>query len=314
MQAIRDDFDEEGAFLKSRAGVSNCIRELAMQQNFKNPCITLHQPWASLLVYGIKRVEGRSWPAPVRALSGRLWIHAAAKVPDPATIAAMENFYREVYNVDGITEIKFPEHYPVSVLIGSVKVVGCVKQEELVSWEILPNGVRLEGQTDFCWLCEEPQRLVVPFEMRGWQGVYNLERKIAADASRALRPISGPSPVKFPLPNPADPSSLRPGVIESLLQGTGKVTHLVNTPILKASIADAREAANQFRKKEHSEGPPHSQTKVLASYSISSLQNGSSPFEGRKTEHFKRQHPTSTFSLESTGEATAARCSSSSVE
>lgn len=34
--------------------------------NYRNPCLTMHQPWASLLVYGIKRIEGRSWPAPIR--------------------------------------------------------------------------------------------------------------------------------------------------------------------------------------------------------------------------------------------------------
>lgn len=29
-----------------------------------NPCavLSMHQPWASLLVYGIKRIEGRTWP------------------------------------------------------------------------------------------------------------------------------------------------------------------------------------------------------------------------------------------------------------
>lgn len=37
--------------------------------NYTNPCLTMHQPWASLLVYGIKRVEGRSWPAPTRGIS-----------------------------------------------------------------------------------------------------------------------------------------------------------------------------------------------------------------------------------------------------
>ncbi|KAF8388221.1 hypothetical protein HHK36_026887 [Tetracentron sinense] len=37
-----------------------------IQGNYRNPCLTLHQPWASLLVYGIKRIEGRSWPAPIR--------------------------------------------------------------------------------------------------------------------------------------------------------------------------------------------------------------------------------------------------------
>ncbi|OAY28086.1 activating signal cointegrator 1-like isoform X1 [Manihot esculenta] len=83
--------------------------------NYINPCLTLRQPWASLLVHGINRVEGRSWPAPVR---GRLWIHAAGKVPDAATIKAMEDFYREIYAVNGILDIKFPEHYPVSKLLG----------------------------------------------------------------------------------------------------------------------------------------------------------------------------------------------------
>lgn len=72
------------------------------------------------------------------------------------------------------------------------------------------SQVRLEGQTEYCWLCEQPQvynplinlffsvpggrinawmimmlkhvlesqKLIIPFEMRGQQGVYNLERKV----------------------------------------------------------------------------------------------------------------------------------------
>lgn len=51
--------------------------------------------------------------------SGRLWIHAASKVPEDATIKAMEDFYREIYAVNGITDLKFPEHYPVSRLVGN---------------------------------------------------------------------------------------------------------------------------------------------------------------------------------------------------
>ena len=30
--------------------------------NMEELCLTLHQPWASLVVYGIKRIEGRNWP------------------------------------------------------------------------------------------------------------------------------------------------------------------------------------------------------------------------------------------------------------
>ncbi|KAL6638315.1 hypothetical protein ACP70R_025887 [Stipagrostis hirtigluma subsp. patula] len=211
---------------------------------YRNPCLTMHQPWASLLVNGIKRVEGRSWPSPI---TGRLWIHAASKVPDPDTVKAMEDFYREIYAVDGITDIQFPQHYPVSRLLGCVEVVGCVRSEELVCWEEVPQSVRLEGLTDFCWLCENPQKLVVPFEMRGYQGVYNLERRIYDGAVRGLSPVQGPLPVKFPLPDPRDPFSLKPG---SLTFDSSK-SGLEKTASVTAAIAGARAAATQFSKKDH---------------------------------------------------------------
>ncbi|XP_021640610.2 uncharacterized protein LOC110635531 isoform X2 [Hevea brasiliensis] len=208
------------------------------QGNYTIPCLTLHQPWASLLVHGIKRVEGRSWPASVRA----------SKVPDTATIKAMEDFYREIYAVDGISDLKFPEHYPVSKLLGCVELVGCIKCEELVCWEGLPEGVKLEGQTDFCWLCEEPRKLVVPIEMRGYQRIYNLERKIYEEAVRGLCPIEAPSPVKFPLPDPQDPLSLKPGFLASN-HDCSKITKVAESRSLDAAIAGSQAAAAQFSKK-----------------------------------------------------------------
>lgn len=207
----------------------------------------MHQPWASLLLHGIKRIEGRSWPAPIR---GRLWIHAASKVPDEATIKAMEGFYREIYALNGICNLKFPEHYPVSRLLGCVEVVGCVRCEELTCWEEVPVGVRLEGQTDFCWLCEQPQKLLVPFEMRGYQGVYNLERKIYEAAIRGLVPVESPLPVKFPLPDPQDSFSLKPGAI-SVHITESKANEMEKSASLSAAIAGARAAATQFSKKIH---------------------------------------------------------------
>ncbi|XP_034218062.1 uncharacterized protein LOC117629624 isoform X1 [Prunus dulcis] len=213
--------------------------------NYRNPCLTMHQPWASLLVYGIKRIEGRTWAAPIR---GRLWIHAASKVPDEATIKAMEDFYREIYAVDGIADLKFPEYYPVSRLLGCVEVVGCVRREELACWEMVPEGVRLEAQTDLCWLCEQPQKLLIPFEMRGYQGVYNLEKKIYEAAIRGLTPVEGPLPVKFLLPNPQDPFSLKPGSISANVPET-RTSELERSSSLTAAIAGARAAATQFSKK-----------------------------------------------------------------
>ncbi|XP_010650081.1 uncharacterized protein LOC100251064 isoform X3 [Vitis vinifera] len=178
--------------------------------NYTNPCLTLHQPWASLLVYGIKRVEGRSWPAPLR---GRLWIHAASKVPDSDTIKAMENFYREIYAVNGIADLKFPEHYPVSRLLGCVEVVGCVKCEELACWKEVPEGI---------------------YEA----------------AVRGLRPVQAPLPVKFLLPEPQDPLSLKPGSLVSCFDGS-KAAEDKKPEGLLAAIAGARAAATQFSKNDN---------------------------------------------------------------
>ncbi|KAG7584518.1 PUA-like superfamily [Arabidopsis suecica] len=244
--------------------------------NYKNPCLTMHQPWASLLVHGIKRIEGRSWPAPIR---GRLWIHAASKVPDEATIKAMEEFYQEIYAVDGITDIQFPQHYPVSRLIGCVEVVGCVTSDELQNWDALPQGVRLEGQTNFCWLCEQPQKLIIPFEMRGYQGVYNLENKIYVAAARGLMPSQNSFKVKFPLPDPKDPFSLKPGSIPCTIQEK-KALDSEQVTSLTAAIAGAKAAATQFSKKGQSlqtnnicDYATRSKSKVIEGDAAESLDN-----------------------------------------
>ncbi|XP_021307431.1 uncharacterized protein LOC110431931 isoform X2 [Sorghum bicolor] len=257
-----------------------------------NPCLTMHQPWASLLVHGIKRVEGRSWPSPI---TGRLWIHAASKVPDPDTIKAMEDFYREIYAVNGITDIKFPDHYPVSRLLGCVEVVGCLRSEELVCWEHVPESVRLEGLTDFCWLCENPQKLVVPFEMRGYQGVYNLERRIYDGAVRGLSPVQGPLPVKFPLPDPRDPFSLKPG---SLTFAANKTT-LQKSASVTAAIAGAQAAATQFSKKDLKDATSSetgTQEQSWASHGDSSSVDGNVPsIVHGSTAYLQNQNQPSSF-------------------
>lgn len=58
-------------------------------------CISMHQPWASLLVAGIKKHEGRSWYTSHR---GRLWIASTASPVDADSIKQMEAFYRRQCN------------------------------------------------------------------------------------------------------------------------------------------------------------------------------------------------------------------------
>ncbi|XP_034536828.1 activating signal cointegrator 1 isoform X2 [Notolabrus celidotus] len=86
-------------------------------------CLSMHQPWATLLIKGIKRVEGRTWYTSHR---GRLWIAAAAKKPTPQEIAEVEAMYRHIYK----KEPRFPKDYPTGCLLGCVNVTDCLSQEQ----------------------------------------------------------------------------------------------------------------------------------------------------------------------------------------
>ncbi|GAQ91201.1 hypothetical protein KFL_007420060 [Klebsormidium nitens] len=155
-------------------------------------CLTLHQPWASLVVYGIKRIEGRNWPTKHK---GRLWIHAASKTPDG--VDAVEELYRDIYAAEGVTEVKFPEHYPTSVLLGCVEVVGCLSREDLSQVHSLPDSIKLELMSEYGFLCENAQLLEAPVRMRGWQGIFHLDPSVANRALANLKPSLRPKPVRF---------------------------------------------------------------------------------------------------------------------
>ncbi|CAM9496185.1 unnamed protein product [Ectocarpus sp. 12 AP-2014] len=162
----------------------------------KNVCLTMHQPWASLLVAGIKRVEGRSWPTEHR---GILWVHAAAKEPNPAEVRAVEDQYRSIYAVDGISDkLCLPTSYPTSCLLGCVDIVGCLPKAEFQAAEDIPLGPKLESQSEFVFLCQDPRQLVLPFSLSGQHQLWKLDKPTREAAEAGLGAIvHGPSPAVF---------------------------------------------------------------------------------------------------------------------
>lgn len=65
-------------------------REIFDLNGESGKCLSMLQPWASLMVEGFKRFEGRFWNTEYR---GPLWVHAGATQPDPETIRRTENQY-----------------------------------------------------------------------------------------------------------------------------------------------------------------------------------------------------------------------------
>uniref|UniRef100_A0A8C3TPT1 Activating signal cointegrator 1 n=1 Tax=Catharus ustulatus TaxID=91951 RepID=A0A8C3TPT1_CATUS len=120
-------------------------------------CLSLHQPWASLLVRGFKRVEGRSWYTSHR---GRLWIAATAKRPSPQEISELEATYRMLLQKD----VEFPSDYPSGCLLGCVDVIDCLSQEQFQ--EQYPD-LSQESGSPFVFICTNPQEMVLKFPIKG---------------------------------------------------------------------------------------------------------------------------------------------------
>lgn len=163
---------------KKFSGLTMRIQDREMQEMVdEGMCISMHQPWASLLVAGIKKHEGRTWYSSHR---GRLWIAAAAKVPTELEISQLEQQYTVLLKDDCID---FPEHYPASCLLGCVDVISVLPQEEYrVKY---PEG---ESDSPYVFVCESPQEMVLKFPMKGEHKIYKMDPKIHQAARKALRP------------------------------------------------------------------------------------------------------------------------------
>ncbi|XP_040198870.1 activating signal cointegrator 1 [Rana temporaria] len=139
-------------------------------------CLSMHQPWASLLVAGIKRVEGRTWYSAHR---GRLWIAAAAKRPSPQEVSEIEASYRVLLNKG----IYFPKDYPTGCLLGCVEVADCLSHEQ---FEEQHPSLRQESASPFVFVCINPQELPIKFPIKGQHKIWKLDSKIHQGAKKGL--------------------------------------------------------------------------------------------------------------------------------
>eukprot|EP00927_Polykrikos_kofoidii_P064127 TRINITY_DN5917_c0_g1_i1.p1 TRINITY_DN5917_c0_g1~~TRINITY_DN5917_c0_g1_i1.p1 ORF type:complete len:894 (+),score=168.51 TRINITY_DN5917_c0_g1_i1:157-2682(+) len=199
---IEDEFScvSMGNFAGAVTGTSDVTRLLPQEESpygddaDSGQCLSMYQPWASLLVQGFKRAEGRSWKTDHR---GRLWIHAAAKPPDQADIKSVEDRYREIYKSRGIPTPAMPSEgsgYPTSALLGCVDIEQCWSNEEYRSvLKSDPSMPPEENDNDYIFWCLRPRRLVVPVKMAGDHKIWRLPKASMLAAQRALQPARWPA-------------------------------------------------------------------------------------------------------------------------
>jgi alkylated DNA repair dioxygenase AlkB len=158
-------------------------------------CLSMHQPWATLLVHGFKRAEGRNWKHGHR---GRLWIHAAGTPPEPSKIAELESRYRKLYESLNIPIPKMPSEssgYPTSALLGCIDVEAQWSQDEFRAVkDSNPAMPPEENDDDFIFWCLRSRRLIVPLKMGGDKKIWQLPVSSMRAAQRGLQPVRWPAP------------------------------------------------------------------------------------------------------------------------
>ncbi|XP_037291724.2 activating signal cointegrator 1 [Rhipicephalus microplus] len=161
----------------NREVISSRIQDRAlMEMSDDGFALSVQQPFAGLLVAGIKKHEGRVW---FTAYRGRLWIHAASKQPSPEDISEVTGIYRKI--VKESEELKFPEEYPTSCLLGCVNLVDCLHQD--IYREQYPFG---ECFSPFVLICKEPHELKTKFPMKGQHKIFKMDSRLHHAAKKTL--------------------------------------------------------------------------------------------------------------------------------
>lgn len=129
--------------------------------------ITIKQPWASLIAFGEKQFETRSWKTKHR---GELAIHAGKSIDKKAYEA-----FSEVLAKHGINSIS---DLPTGCIIASVNLIDChqVIEEESGIRAIMDSSIIIDGQeyqmgyyTEgyFGWKVELIEKFKTPIEHKG---------------------------------------------------------------------------------------------------------------------------------------------------
>jgi len=82
--------------------------------------ITVKQPWASLIVHGIKNIENRTWKTSFR---GRIYIHAAAKSAGSLYELLTD---KQLNHVGHEWTADYLPNRPDGAIIGEVDIIDCV--------------------------------------------------------------------------------------------------------------------------------------------------------------------------------------------
>lgn len=131
--------------------------------------LSIQQPWATLIVLGVKRFETRRWHTDYR---GPLAIHAARTFPAKSRLLCHTPPIRDILREAGINDWL---DLPVGVVIGTVELAGCTRVEELPALRGLDQALGDFAPGRWAWELRDPERWQAPIPAKGQLGVFELK-------------------------------------------------------------------------------------------------------------------------------------------
>ena len=127
--------------------------------------LSVLQPWALLLVSGVKTVENRTWYLGYR---GPLLIHAG-KSKRLMTDELFENLADALFTAE-----PFPhDHMELGAIVGRVEVVDCLKPTQI--WNRADRGW---AEGPWCIICRNAERFETPIPFRGQLRLFEVKMEI----------------------------------------------------------------------------------------------------------------------------------------
>lgn len=146
--------------------------------------LTIWQPWASLIIEGVKPYEFRSWPAPRSIWGQRIAIHAGARPVRKGEVAVLVASLRraEAWTTALKSEaLAFLEHVhtapgmlPLSCILGTVVIGEPIPSTRIIAGFGGPvnDSDRVE-HSNWAWPLTSIERLLPPEPARGAQGFWD---------------------------------------------------------------------------------------------------------------------------------------------
>jgi hypothetical protein len=147
--------------------------------------LTLHQPWATLMAIGAKRIETRSWSTNYR---GPLAIHAATTYPKYAKDFCCSDAlhkamgWPDIQDFPSVLEWKASMDerilaMPIGAIVGVCDLVDCFSTSRIAEGQLALIHQEDEfgdySPARYGWLTEKMKALAEPIPVRGAQRLWN---------------------------------------------------------------------------------------------------------------------------------------------